>query len=601
MNNDQTKKMLKMFKIYASALNNSEVSVKIVGPDRMPRAYEELPNSNDTARQIVEIPNADWSNANHRLIAEANIAHEALHHIYTDFNVLCEAHRNHSAFEKDLLNCIEDPYIEFKGCQRWNGLAYKLNMFKAMILKNPQTFDTAAEALTFYVLLKLYKERCGFNGVDKALYDLETLMKKELGNNFSEFESIVLKGLITKNTTENLRLTFELTAFLKKIKFFREPESNDSESNDEQSDDQNGSNDSESNDEQSDNQNGSNDSESNDEQSDNQNGSNDSESNDEQSDNQNGSNDSESSYDGSNSYSFPYGGSLEPSDKEQLQLQREHKAGRGNLTEQAIKILKAEAEELPIELCGVTIKKQPRTGSVSDEDMRVGITQRAKLVRVLEPMFKAKKRSRISHNKKGNSLVKRQLYRALTDGKCLRESKNEKAVNSSVNLLLDISASMRNGGRMARATQATIALMAAMDNLKVKNSCYMYCSRGGSCILTPAKRKNDKFHVLRTTLSTTPYGGTPTSEALMYGNVELLKEPNNRKIQFVITDGEAANNETLLFAYQSAVNLGIETYFIVIAGNKLPDIPKQIPQIIVEDTSKLSETLNKVAVKVFHD
>ena len=111
-----------------------------------------------------------------------------------------------------------------------------------------------------------------------------------------------------------------------------------------------------------------------------------------------------------------------------------------------------------------------------------------------------------------------------------------------ISVLCDLSVSMR--GLMSQTKQAFATVAYALDGLpNVKwELCGFSCGRTGTIQVMSKKFKDNRVKIDNIKYLT-PFGGTPTGEAMTESYRRLMAFPNHKKIMLVITDGEPGDIE----------------------------------------------------------
>lgn len=271
-----------------------------------------------------------------------------------------------------------------------------------------------------------------------------------------------------------------------------------------------------------------------------------------------------------------------------------------NLTKVVIDHLSNNATEPMVKLSPLNVShNSPERYPIDSDEWRKGIQLSNKLIRPLNPILKAKKRIRNCSEKRGVELVKTNLTRALTDGKCMQSKAPKIAFGTAVSVIVDISSSMKKGARMPNARIAAVSLIAALERLRIRTECSYYQMIEDRCQITPVKTFSDSLSKSRNSLSVTPMGGTPTGDAMMYSISTLLSVREPKKVMFIVTDGTAKDTNLVEKALALATKLNIDVYFINIEIKQSSGcLPSYANIIHVDDAAELGTKLNKLVFDV---
>ncbi|EGQ9742666.1 VWA domain-containing protein [Vibrio parahaemolyticus] len=307
---------------------------------------------------------------------------------------------------------------------------------------------------------------------------------------------------------------------------------------------------------------------------------------------------------------------------QQSQLQN---SGTEGLTPEQVEALKKQAKQrrksVAEVLAGQALKELNKTASTDDietcknyeikdtgerfEYHRELRTLQAALRRPLEAMLKAQTWKHESFGRRGE-LDSARLNRVITDGKAMRTETITIGESAAVSLLLDASSSMDSKvvtgdtyslSRMEVAEITLGALANTLDGLGIPCEAWKYCRVAGTgAAIFSYKKFYEKPRKLLGRLGRSPSGGTPTGEALFTVIANMSKRTEPKKIIYVITDGEAQDENCVQRAYDMAVAVGIKVKFICIGVKwKSPFAYDQVAEI--DSAKDLPKILQKMSLK----
>ncbi|CAH1601663.1 VWA domain-containing protein [Vibrio jasicida] len=307
---------------------------------------------------------------------------------------------------------------------------------------------------------------------------------------------------------------------------------------------------------------------------------------------------------------------------QQSQLQN---SGTEGLTPEQVEALKNQAKQrrksVAEVLAGQALKELNKTASTDDietcknyeikdtgerfEYHRELRTLQAALRRPLEAMLKAQTWKHESFGRRGE-LDSARLNRVITDGKAMRTETITIGESAAVSLLLDASSSMDSKvvtgdtyslSRMEVAEITLGALANTLDGLGIPCEAWKYCRVAGTgAAIFSYKKFYEKPRKLLGRLGRSPSGGTPTGEALFTVIANMSKRTEPKKIIYVITDGEAQDENCVQRAYDMAVAVGIKVKFICIGVKwKSPFAYDQVAEI--DSAKDLPKILQKMSLK----
>ncbi|MDM1717373.1 VWA domain-containing protein, partial [Thiopseudomonas alkaliphila] len=166
---------------------------------------------------------------------------------------------------------------------------------------------------------------------------------------------------------------------------------------------------------------------------------------------------------------------------------------------------------------------------------------------------------------------------------------------AAIHLLVDISSSMsarqRDGEQLLidTAVEAAATMFAALEPLPNTSVGLSYFCEDYS----KAIRHNERLAKSKTMLGVKPGGTTNTGGAILNTICELLACKQEKKILFVLTDGQPDNVKHLLDAINIAKKYGIIVYGI---GIKLPDVKIYFENaVVINQPQDLKKELLKLA------
>ncbi|PSX03968.1 VWA domain-containing protein [Photobacterium angustum] len=228
-----------------------------------------------------------------------------------------------------------------------------------------------------------------------------------------------------------------------------------------------------------------------------------------------------------------------------------------------------------------------------------------KFLRPLDRQLKSKNWVKRTFSNRGGVIEGNRLYRALTDGKCLKNEVVSKAPNTAVVTLVDKSASMKdtvyyNGSWRSYMDIAELTMLSfckALKRLNIKNAAYGFgwSREVDGVILSKYKSFDEKTDAVNLT-GIEPCGSTPTGEALMSVIAKLKQRTEKRKIVYVLTDGDPDCPDSLRTADELATAFDIEVYYITICLKWRFNFA-QDRVLEVMDPSELVNKLQQLSVK----
>lgn len=609
-----SKQVQNSLSVISNALAGGGVSLKLCAADSGAYCFEENPGDLSTQAQ-VRIPNADFSIRGNLELAEGQAVHEALHCIFTDMLAILDLINDTLlGFRKGIFNSLEDAFIEYMGEKRWRGIRKILNRRliqykrKGFLgnLEDVEGIDLIDRYIYFYCSVK--RNRAPLQDIFEMLeHKLITMIGLEYYNQLNE---ILVKGIRTTSSEENAIVANEIGDWIKNlvpnqpddIKQALQPsaklnsdESQDGKPKGDNSETSTGNS-----------QSGESGSQAG------------SKSNAENSDAEAAISQSEAS-----DFSLNPDGKL--SNSERNQQSQHHNVGTGGLTPVQVKTLIKQAElrrkSVAEVLAGQALKELNKTAGTDDietcknfeikdtgerfEYHRELRTLQAALRRPLEAMLRAQTWKHESFGRRGE-LDSARLNRVITDGKAMRTETVTIGENATVSLLLDASSSMETKvvtgdtyslSRMEVAEITLGALANTLDGLGIPCEAWKYCRVVGTgAAIFSYKKFYEKPRKLLGRLGRSPSGGTPTGEALFTVIANMSKRTEPKKIIYVITDGEAQDENCVQRAYDMAGAVGIKVKFICIGVKwKSSFAHDQVAEI--DSAKDLPKILQKMSLK----
>ncbi|KJG37701.1 hypothetical protein UA32_12115 [Photobacterium angustum] len=582
-----TRNIQETMQVFASSLDGSNIILNVTSTPAGV-AYEEVIKDSYFKIKCIEIPAADFTVKKNRVMAEQVVVHESLHHVFTDFDVYRDFHEKsykNKDFIMALANCIEDPFIEYMGSLRWKGVKNILDR-GVLLAKTEGLLKVYSEDLTpdkkicLYVIYWLYVHRCNSPLAD-LLDDIIEPVKHMLGKSFTEFDRLVKKGLNVNSSSEILDLSFEISDFITSLDDEDMEDSTDDSSGDDQQSDEDSNGNSSGDDQQSD---------------DDSNG--DSSGGDQQSGDSNGGEKKSVTTDTRKISATELKKAIKKSDGESENLTQ-------NMIDQLVKSCE-ETDSVDLPACLTETTPLEGFSQYCQHRLKTEMQQlHNKFLRPLDRQLKSKNWVKRTFSNRGGVIEGNRLYRALTDGKCLKNEVVSKAPNTAVVTLVDKSASMKdtvyyNGSWRSYMDIAELTMLSfckALKRLNIKNAAYGFgwSREVDGVILSKYKSFDEKTDAVNLT-GIEPCGSTPTGEALMSVIAKLKQRTEKRKIVYVLTDGDPDCPDSLRTADELATAFDIEVYYITICLKWRFNFA-QDRVLEVMDPSELVNKLQQLSVK----
>lgn len=210
---------------------------------------------------------------------------------------------------------------------------------------------------------------------------------------------------------------------------------------------------------------------------------------------------------------------------------------------------------------------------------------------------------RKSLKQEGARIDRPSIHRCVTgDMRVFWHEKRSTGVNTAIYLLIDTSGSMSDRIEIARDTLLALTLaLEQTQGVQVGAARYPHVvldadrgeySQGVEELVALGERVGPRSGVIE---SMTTAGGTPTAQALVFADAELAKAKADRKICFVLTDGEpddpGALRQVLKGMQSEVIAIGIQTTSVGFyfdkhcTVNQLDELPtqtfKQLQQVLL--------------------
>lgn len=155
------------------------------------------------------------------------------------------------------------------------------------------------------------------------------------------------------------------------------------------------------------------------------------------------------------------------------------------------------------------------------------------------------------------------------NGRIFIRKSTRQGYSTAIHILLDVSASMNSGNKIALACQACYALASTLQNFHGVGMAVTSFPNGYSLnaeadqlnwstvasVLTHRQKMHPRFKI-------SCNGSTPMAEAIWWALQKLAPLPENRKLLVIISDGEPDNSNEAANALQGCLTHGIEAYGI---------------------------------------
>lgn len=212
--------------------------------------------------------------------------------------------------------------------------------------------------------------------------------------------------------------------------------------------------------------------------------------------------------------------------------------------------------------------------------------QIAMLQRRLHNEFQALRRTRTKSSEEGRIDSRRLAYAVVGDPRVYKKRTEVQAPMPAVSVLIDCSGSMR-GQEIMLALQATVAVSEVCNHLNIAHEVTVFGSAVGTVkgFDEPLVRSRGRLGAIDAG------GGTPMTEALWIAGRRLVSRKESRKIMLVVSDGAPNNTDTARDLVSMAERDGVEAYGIGIgnAGAAIRDVCTKAG--VVASASNLAEAI----------
>ncbi|MCQ1060619.1 VWA domain-containing protein [Photobacterium sp. ZSDE20] len=595
----------------------------------------------DDDRRYLAVPCADFRIEHNRKLTEGFLVHEILHHKFTSFASFAESRKDKVA---DILNALEDPYIESKGAKVLPGAKAKLDYMNQFLIRegywSAKPTGNIRKDVLFYVLFTLQWARVKTPNTDKLAAAKRAVLARVIDSDcLNKLDLLINVARSSCSTEGNLRAALNINIWLKRVLLKHPPQQGqpsdvqcgdgqqqagdqqqgDSQSGEgqqqagdqQQGDSQSGEGQQQAGDQQQgDSQSGDGQQQAGDQQQgdsqsgdgqqqagDQQQGDSQSGEGQQQGDSQSGDGQQQAgdqqqgdSQSGESQHEPSFPSLSEMSQQLSRQTSMDHtQAILDELSEHAVDI----DVEVPLPLAECT-SPDNKSRLFPHSVLRASAKGDAsRLKRDLNRLVQSKNFTKSTYSRRGVDIAPTELYRGVIDGRVFVEEQIGKAENTAVYLLVDRSPSM--GGYsswMGVAVKATYSLSTALESLKIPYAIGMYPELRHGIILSKGYHERlagviDKVNICR------GKGGTPTGEAMMAAIRHINKRPERKKLLFIITDGEARCADRVAYATHFAETLGIKTIGIGIGdGIGKESLEHYSTSMLIKESDELAQALS---------
>ena len=213
--------------------------------------------------------------------------------------------------------------------------------------------------------------------------------------------------------------------------------------------------------------------------------------------------------------------------------------------------------------------------------------------RKTQAVLETEARSSFMYGRSGNRLDCRRLWKVRTGDTRVFEKKIEgHKQDTAIQLLIDRSTSMRN--RICVATDAALAVALAMDGVQgvtTSVAAFPYTQKGNADDVLLISEFGESFRKVASRFPAVGVQGcTPMAEALLWSGYHLHATTQNRKILFVITDGQPDTQKSATDVISSLEQSGVEVMGL--------GINVDVSHLFA--TSGLLNDINELAMTVFN-
>lgn len=226
--------------------------------------------------------------------------------------------------------------------------------------------------------------------------------------------------------------------------------------------------------------------------------------------------------------------------------------------------------------------------ALHDADCSKALLDTAALRYRLQNLLQAQRLSHVAPGRHGRLDTRNVHKMCIGDPKVFRTCAQVQAVNTAVHILVDNSGSMLGrSNQLARAAcYALAASLKAIHGVNPAVTAFPAYYPAGS--VWPVLRHGESMHK---NFGFRASGGTPLAEAVLWAMQDLFRQPEDRKLLLILTDGWPDNPKTCAAALSEAKRLGIECYGIGILDSS---VKKFLP-----DTSEVIRNLKDLSPVLF--
>lgn len=193
---------------------------------------------------------------------------------------------------------------------------------------------------------------------------------------------------------------------------------------------------------------------------------------------------------------------------------------------------------------------------------------------VLNGLVQSTQRAQPVNRRVGNRIDSSRLSRVLVgDTRVFRKQVERQAVNTALELLVDLSTSMRHCER--EALSVAFGLGKILQTIKGVNPAVSAfpAHEHGRLAVRPLLKHGERIEAVRQRFGLSSAGGTPLAECLWSVAATLAIQPEPRKVMIVVTDGDPDNVESAAAIIERCERAGIEVMAIAI-GHRAPSIQR---------------------------
>lgn len=244
-----------------------------------------------------------------------------------------------------------------------------------------------------------------------------------------------------------------------------------------------------------------------------------------------------------------------------------------------------------------------RSDEASERRMRLGLEQSSGLRQCLNGLLQAQVDCRVSLKRQGKRLdTSRIALLKAGETRVFRSKARAERQSAAIQFLLDKSGSMRVA--MDEAEAALYAVLHAVENLPlVSTGAIAFPEKGVDGVTRCALIKGHRERLLQAVrlggFGAMHQGCTPLAESLWPAAVELLRAKGERKILFVITDGEPDTHWLAQEMVERCENSGIEVLALGFGGATAALLSRTFTKFrAVGEVSRLKQSLFELVREV---